>query len=211
METAKKFLITLLGGFIVMVSVSLPISLVAVLLNTIAIFTGPLVKVLVGDTAVSVYVSKTLEISVALALCLAVGMFVKTRLGLLVEKTFLKRVIVGYSWLKESFLQLVDLFKRKKIFITAAIFYPWGRGCSEKIGFISSYPRKGCAACVELKAGINGFGDLHILPENLVFPLPGVSFVDVVRIAAVGGAGTKLPEPSELASLEKLIALGKRP
>ena len=53
MKAIKTFFtVSLLGGLIVMVSVSLPISLVGVLLDTIAIFTGPLVKMLVGNAAV---------------------------------------------------------------------------------------------------------------------------------------------------------------
>ncbi len=215
METIKKFLIaSLLGGLIVMISVALPISLFSALLDVISIFTAPLAKalvVLVGKATVSVYVAKTLEILVALALCFVVGIFVKTRIGRALENTFLKRIIVGYSLLKESLVQFSDLLKQRKVFISAAIFYPYGLHCSEKIGFISSYPRDGYATCIELKAGINGFGDGHTLPDRLIFPLPGVSFIEVVRIAAVGGAGTKIPGPDTLESLETLVAKGKRP
>ncbi len=212
MGTMKKFFVaSLVGGFIVMISIALPIALFQTLLDIISIFTTPLVELLVGEATVSVYIAKTLEILIAVALCFAIGIFVKTRVGLALEKTFLKRLVIGYSMLREFLSQVSDLLKQKKVFISAAIFYPYGLGCSEKIGFISSYPREGYATCVELKVGINGFGDYHTLSESLVFPLPGFSFVGVVRSAAVGGAGIEIPGPDTLDSLETLAKRGKRP
>ena len=134
MRKIKEFFIaSLIGGFIVVFSVSLPFLFLDMLLNTISLITGPLVRIISVGVSLNEYVAKGLEFSIALVLCFSIGVFAKTRLGRLVEKP-IGRIIVGYSLLKDALSQLLTMFKNKrKLFIAPAMFFPEGIGKTEKL------------------------------------------------------------------------------
>lgn len=212
MRKIKDFFVaSLIGGFIVIFSVSLPFSLLNMLLSTISLVTGPIVKAVSMGVALNEYAAKTLEFSIALALCFSIGVFFKTHLGRFVEEPF-KRIIPGYSLLKDGLSQLSAMFKKKKtFFIAPALFYPWGCGNTEKFGFITEYPREGYCICVEPSAIDPTKGTMHVLRNELVFPLTNFSTKDVMSVAIGCGVGLKLPPLNEVDSLSLLISQGKRP
>ncbi len=212
MRRIKDFFIaSLLWGFIVIFSVSLPFLFLNMLLNTISLITGPLVKIASMGIALNEYVAKGLEFSIALVLCFSIGVLAKTRLGRFVEKP-IERVVLGYSLLKGALSHLSEMFKNKKtFFISPALFYPWGLSNTGKVGFISGYPREGFCICFEPSAMDPTKGTLHILSDNMVFPLVGLSTKDIMSVAIGCGVGLKLPHPSELSCLADLTKQGKRP
>ena len=212
MRKIKEFFIaSLIGGFIVVFSVSLPFLFLDMLLNTISLITGPLVRIISVGVSLNEYVAKGLEFSIALVLCFSIGVFAKTRLGRLVEKP-IGRIIVGYSLLKDALSQLLTMFKNKrKLFIAPAMFFPEGIGKTEKLGFITYYPRDGFCRCFEPTAPNFTTGFIHTLRNEVVFPLPMLSTQDVFRIVVACGVGGNYPAASELESVAELVKKGKRP
>lgn len=120
---------------------------------------------------------------IGLGICFAIGIVVKTRF-----------------W---------PLGKRKFIIRSAAIFYPNGWEGSEKIGFITSYPREGYCVCLELMPPTSFMK--HTMRNERVFPLPNFSMQDVIRDVFSGGTTGSVPSLGDLDSLATLIAEGKRP
>lgn len=212
MRKIREFLVaSLIGGFIVVFSVSLPFYLLDMLLSTISLVTGPLVQIISKGVALNIYAAKALELSIALVLCFSIGIFAKTRLGRFTEKP-IKRIIVGYSLLKDALSQLSEMFKNKKtLFISPAMFFPEGIGKTEKLGFITYYPRVGYCRCFEPTAPNFTTGFIHTLRNEVVFPLPMLSTQDVFRIVVACGVGGNYPAYSELESVAELEKKGKRP
>lgn len=211
MRKIKEFFVaSLIGGFIIVFSVSLPFSLLDMLLSTISLVTGPLVHLISKGVTLNVYVAKPLELLIALALCFSIGVFAKTHFGRFVEEP-LKR-IPGYTLLKGALSQLSVMFKSKnKFFISPAAFFPEGIGKTEKLGFIVYYPRVGYCRCFEPTAPNFTTGFIHTLRDEMVFPLPMLSEQDVFRVVVACGAGGDYPAPNELESVAKLVKKGKRP
>ncbi|MBI2048986.1 MAG: DUF502 domain-containing protein [Parcubacteria group bacterium] len=213
MRRIKDFFIaSLIGGFIIAFSVSFPFALLNMLLNTISLITGPLVKIASMGVALNEYVAKGLEFSIALALCFSIGVLAKTRLGRFVEKP-VERIVIGYSLLRDALSQFSSIFKNKKtIFISSAIFFPEGRENTEKMGFVVGYPREGYCRCFEPTAPNFTTGFIHTLRNEVVFPLPMLTMQEVFSIVvACGAGGSNYPAADELESVAVLVKKGKRP
>lgn len=205
------FIATLIGGFIIIFSFSLPFAFLGMLLSTISLITGPLVKIVSMGISLNEYAAKALEFSIALALCFCVGIFTKTHLWRFVEEP-LKRIVPGYSLLKDGLSQLSAMFKNKKtLFISPALFFPEGMENTEKLGFITYYPRDGYCRCFEPTAPNFTTGFIHTLRNEVVFPLPMLSPQEVFSIVVACGAGGAYPAADELISVAELIKEGKRP
>lgn len=212
MRKIKEFFVaSLIGGFVVIVSVSLPFLFLNMLLNTVSLATAPLVSILSMGIALNSYAAKGLEFLIALALCFSIGVFAKTRLWKFAEEPA-KRIIIGYSFFKEALSHLSAMFKKKKtFFIASALFYPWGLDNTGKFGFITRYPWKGYCICVEPSAMDPTKGTIHLLRDEMVFPLAGLSTKDIMSAAIGCGVGLELPPRNEVISLAYLISQGKRP
>jgi len=110
MDKFKQFLKTsLLGGFVVILPITILAALVVWVFNLVTRLISPLTHLLTKDLEVNEFIAETLAIVVIIAACFFVGVLVRTRLGGLTFKVLETRILKlapGYSIIKDTVLHL---------------------------------------------------------------------------------------------------------
>lgn len=107
----RFFKTTLIGGFVVVLPLSILIFLFKWLFGIVSNMISPITKIIVGDNKDLTFAGDLLVIVTIIALCFFIGLFVKTKIGswlfTLLENSLLLR-LPGYGMVKETIAQLFN-------------------------------------------------------------------------------------------------------
>ena len=107
----RFFKTTLIGGFVVVLPLSILVFLFKWLFGIISNMISPITTRIVGDNSELTFAGDLLVIIIIIALCFFIGLFVKTKVGrwlfTFLENNFLLR-LPGYGMVKETIAQLFN-------------------------------------------------------------------------------------------------------
>lgn len=107
----RFFKTTLIGGFVVVLPLSILIFLFKWLFGIVSNMISPITRRIVGENSDLTFAGDLLVIIIIIALCFFIGLFIKTKIGRwlfnFLEDTFLLR-IPGYGMVKETISQLFN-------------------------------------------------------------------------------------------------------
>lgn len=107
----RFFKTTLIGGFVVVLPLSILIFLFKWLFGIVSDMINPITKKIVGEHSELTFAGDLLVILIIIAICFFIGLFVKTKIGrwlfTFLENTFLLK-LPGYGMVKETIAQLFN-------------------------------------------------------------------------------------------------------
>lgn len=195
MDKLKAFVTTaLVGGLVVLVPIGITAFIFTWLFNLVAGAIDPLTEVVVDKSDLGRFVAGAVVIVALAAVCFAVGLLVRTRLGgwlfAFAERRLLKRA-PGYSMIKETVAQFIS--EGKSPFGTVALAQIFGNETLVS-AFVTDRHEDG-SYTVFVPTGPNPTsGNIYHLAERFVHPVD-VPVEDAMRsIISCGAGSSKLVE-----------------
>jgi len=195
MERIKSFFKTsLLGGLIVILPVALLLFLVTWVFDLATGLIAPLTDLILSRTQMGRILADLVVIGVVVSACFVVGVFVRTRLGVLIYRAIEKRLlgrVPGYSLIKETVLQFLG--GKQSPFSSVALAKIFGNDTMVS-SFITDRHADG-SYTIFVPTGPNPTsGNIYHLNKEFVHPVD-VSVEDMMRsIISCGAGSTKLVE-----------------
>ncbi len=118
---------SLLGGVVVILPVAILLFIFKWIFNLVTGAIQPLTNLVMTKSQIQEILADILVIAVILTACFFVGVFVRTRLGIFIYKTFENRILKvapGYSLIKETVMQFLG--KKKSPFSSVALVQIFG-------------------------------------------------------------------------------------
>lgn len=190
MERIKRFIKTsLLGGLVVVLPVALLAFLITWIYNTAIKIIGPVTNVFMTGSKIPAFFINLSAILFIIFICFAVGIFVRTRLGIWIYKSLenlLLNKIPGYSLIKETVAQFIG--KNKSPFASVALVQIFGND-TLLTAFITDKHSDG-SYTVFVPTGPNPTsGNIYHLKKEYVHPVD-VSVKDAMKSIISCGAGS---------------------
>ncbi len=204
MKRIKEFCKSaLVGGFLVVMPLAIFLFALQWIFGLIRAGIAPLAQVLMNNSPVQGLVADITVIVLLLAVCFAVGVLVRTRLGrwiyLALESNLLMKA-PGYSLIKETVKQFLG--EKKSPFSAVALVQIFGNECMTTSFVTDEHPDG--TYTVFVPTGPNPTsGNIYHLPPEYVHPVD-VSVEEAMRSIISCGAGStnmveKMPEQSSAA------------
>lgn len=190
MSRFKNFIVaTLIGG----IAVVLPAALMAFLLKWIyKVIIGiirPLTMFVFAKSNIQVIFADIIVIAIILLACFAVGMIVKTRVGIFIQESlddYILKFVPGYSIIKETILQFMG---KKKFPFSQVVLVRAFENDTLMTGFVTDeHPDGQCTVFVPTGPNVTTGFVFHLSRDN-VYPV-NVSADQAIRTVISCGAGS---------------------
>ncbi len=193
MKRIKAFLKTsLLGGVVVILPVAILLFIFKWIFNLVTDIVQPLTNFVMTKSQIQEILADILVIAVILTACFIVGVFVRTRLGTFIYKTFEKRILKiapGYSLIKETVMQFLG--KKKSPFSSVALVQIFGNETLVSAFVTDTHADGSCTIFVPTGPNPTS-GNIYHLKGKYVHHVD-VSVEDAMRsIISCGAGSTKL-------------------
>lgn len=190
MSRFKNFIVaTLIGGIVVV----LPAALLAFLLKWIyKVIIGiirPLTLFVFAKSNIQVIFADIIVVAIILLACFAVGMIVKTRVGVFIQESlddYILKFVPGYSIIKETILQFMG---KKKFPFSLVVLVRAFENDTLMTGFVTDeHPDGQCTVFVPTGPNVTTGFVFHLSRDN-VYPV-NVSADQAIRTVISCGAGS---------------------
>jgi len=191
MKKLKNFFkTTILGGFIVVLPVMLTFIFLRWLFNFITGLIQPLTRILVEKSHMQKFIADILVIIVLIGIFFAIGLIIKTRLGVFIHSIIEKRILKvapGYSLFRETIKQFLG--QERAPFSSVALVRVF-ENSTMMTAFITDEHPDG-SYTVYIPSGLNPTtGLIYHLQKEFVHPVD-VSVESTMRSIISCGAGSK--------------------
>jgi uncharacterized membrane protein len=190
MKRSQEFVkSTVIGGLLVILPTAIMLFVLNWIFTVISNAINPLTTLLLKKVPMQAFVANCIVIALIIALCFAVGVFVRTRLGIWIyakiESQILRKA-PGYSLVKETLSQFLG--NKKQPFSAVALCNVYGNDTLVS-AFITDEHDNG-SFTVFVPTGPNPTsGNIFHLPGHCVFPV-AVPIEDAMRSIISCGAGS---------------------
>jgi len=190
MSRFKNFIMaTLIGGIAVVLPAALSAFLLKWLFKVIIGIIRPLTTLVFAKSNIQVIFADTIVIAIILLACFAVGMIVKTRVGVFIQESlddYILKFVPGYSIIKETILQFMG---KKKFPFSLVVLVRAFENDTLMTGFITDeHPDGQCTVFVPTGPNVTTGFVFHLSRDN-VYPV-NVSADQAIRTVISCGVGS---------------------
>jgi uncharacterized membrane protein len=180
---------TLIGGIAVVLPAALSAFLLKWLFKVIIGIIRPLTTLVFAKSNIQVIFADTIVIAIILLACFAVGMIVKTRVGVFIQESlddYILKFVPGYSIIKETILQFMG---KKKFPFSLVVLVRAFENDTLMTGFITDeHPDGQCTVFVPTGPNVTTGFVFHLSRDN-VYPV-NVSADQAIRTVISCGVGS---------------------
>lgn len=198
MKRMRSFIgLTLFGGLMVVLPMTIFILLVGWLLGVITSLISPLSELLTSLTPIAKFLADLLGIAIVLAACFVIGLLIRTKLGSWLHDVldqWLTRLAPGYKTIREVVMQLLggegntSLLKGQ-----VCRAYLMGRAAGVSVtGVVTSTHANGDYTVYVPTAPIPTSGFVYHLSAEFVDLLPHISVEAAMRTVIACGSGSQM-------------------
>jgi uncharacterized membrane protein len=190
MSRFKNFIVTtLIGGIAVVLPAALSAFLLKWLFKVVIGIIRPLTMLVFAKSNIQVIFADTIVIAIILLACFAVGMIVKTRVGVFIQESlddYILKFVPGYSIIKETILQFMG---KKKFPFSLVVLVRAFENDTLMTGFITDeHPDGQCTVFVPTGPNVTTGFVFHLSRDN-VYPV-NVSADQAIRTVISCGVGS---------------------
>lgn len=190
MSRFKNFIVaTLIGGIAVVLPATLLAFLFKWLYKVIIGIIRPLTMLVFAKSNIQVIFADIIVVAIILLACFAVGMIVKTRLGVFIQESlddYILKFVPGYSIIKETILQFMG---KKKFPFSLVVLVRAFENDTLMTGFVTDeHPDGQCTVFVPTGPNVTTGFVFHLSRDN-VYPV-NVSADQAIRTVISCGVGS---------------------
>jgi uncharacterized membrane protein len=191
MSRFNNFLVTtLIGGIAVVLPAALSAFLLKWLYKVVIGIIRPLTMLVFAKSNIQVIFADTIVIAIILLACFAVGMIVKTRVGVFIQESldgYILKFVPGYSIIKETILQFLG---KKKFPFSSVVLVRAFENDTLMTGFVTDeHPGGLCTVFVPTGPNVTTGFVFHLSRDN-VYPV-NVSADQAIRTVISCGVGSE--------------------
>lgn len=190
MSRFKNFIVaTLIGGIAVVLPAALMAFLLKWLYKVIIGIIRPLTMLVFAKSNIQVIFADIIVVAIILLACFAVGMIVKTRVGVFIQESlddYILKFVPGYSIIKETILQFLG---KKKFPFSLVVLVRAFENDTLMTGFVTDeHPDGQCTVFVPTGPNVTTGFVFHLSRDN-VYPV-NVSADQAIRTVISCGVGS---------------------